>query len=385
MTLSSIQARHYDTADPIVVTFDDGLICDISPLESRSENLLVLAPGLVDVQVNGYGGQEFNDPELTAEKVRQICLAMDRDGVTQFCPTFTTQSFELLQHSISTVAQAIDEHTDISDRCTVLHLEGPYISGEDGPRGAHPLEHVRPPCWDEYQKFQHAALGKIGILTLSPEFPGAGQFIQRVVDSGVVVAIGHTAASSDEIAAAIDAGATMSTHLGNGAHGTIRRHPNYIWDQIASDELTCSLIADGHHLPTSVIKSIIRAKSPDRCVLVSDITGMGGMPPGKYTSTGLGNVEVLENGRLVVPGQNQLLAGASLPIGTGIVTLIENVGLDLGTAVDMASIGPANIIKHELAPVEVDAPVDLVFFQIRNGKFEVHTTVNHGRIVYQAS
>ena len=385
MTLSSIQARHYDTADPIVVTFDDGLICDISPLESRSENLLVLAPGLVDVQVNGYGGQEFNDPELTAEKVRQICLAMDRDGVTQFCPTFTTQSFELLQHSISTIAQAIDEHTDISDRCTVLHLEGPYISGEDGPRGAHPLEHVRPPCWDEYQKFQHAALGKIGILTLSPEFPGAGQFIQRVVDSGVVVAIGHTAASSDEIAAAIDAGATMSTHLGNGAHGTIRRHPNYIWDQIASDELTCSLIADGHHLPTSVIKSIIRAKSPDRCVLVSDITGMGGMPPGKYTSTGLGNVEVLENGRLVVPGQNQLLAGASLPIGTGIVTLIENVGLDLGTAVDMASIGPANIIKHELAPVEVDAPVDLVFFQIRNGKFEVHTTVNHGRIVYQAS
>ena len=385
MTLSSIQARHYDTADPIVVTFDDGLICDISPLESRSENLLVLAPGLVDVQVNGYGGQEFNDPELTAEKVRQICLAMDRDGVTQFCPTFTTQSFELLQHSISTVAQAIDEHTDISDRCTVLHLEGPYISGEDGPRGAHPLEHVRPPCWDEYQKLQHAALGKIGILTLSPEFPDAGQFIQRVVDSGVVVAIGHTAASSDEIAAAIDAGATMSTHLGNGAHGTIRRHPNYIWDQIASDELTCSLIADGHHLPTSVIKSIIRGKSPDRCVLVSDITGMGGMLPGKYTSTGLGNVEVLENGRLVVPGQNQLLAGASLPIGTGIVTLIENVGLDLGTAVDMASIGPANIIKHELAPVEVDAPVDLVFFQIRNGKFEVHTTVNHGRIVYQAS
>lgn len=385
MTLSLIQARHYDTGDPIVVTFDDGVICDISPLEYRSENLLVLAPGLVDVQVNGYGGQEFNDPELTAEKVLQICLAMDRDGVTQFCPTFTTQSFELLQHSISTVAQAIDQHSDISDRCTVLHLEGPYISGEDGPRGAHPLEHVRPPCWDEYQRLQHAALGKIGILTLSPEFPDAGQFIQRVVDSGVVVAIGHTAASSDEIAAAIDAGATMSTHLGNGAHGTIRRHPNYIWDQIAADQLTCSLIADGHHLPTSVIKSIIRAKSPERCILVSDITGMGGMPPGKYTSTGLGDVEVLENGRLVVPGQNQLLAGASLPIGTGIVTLMENVGLDLGTAVDMASIGPANIIKHELVPFEVEAPVDCVFFQIRNGKFEVHTTVNRGRIVYQAS
>ena len=347
--------------------------------------MLVLAPGLVDVQVNGYGGQEFNDPELTAEKVLQICLAMDRDGVTQFCPTFTTQSFELLRHSMATVAQAIDEHADIADRCTVLHLEGPYISDEDGPRGAHPLEHVRPPCWDEFQQLQSAARGKIGILTLSPEFPQAEQFIQQVVDSGVVVAIGHTAASSIQITAAIDAGATMSTHLGNGAHGTIRRHPNYIWDQIAADELTCSLIADGHHLPTSVIKSIIRAKTSERCVLVSDITGMGGMPPGKYTSSGLGDVEVLENGRLVVPGQSQLLAGASFPIGAGIATLTENAGIDLGTAVDMASIGPANIIKHELAPLEVDAGVDLVFFEIRDGKFVVHTTVNRGRIVYQAS
>jgi len=385
MTLSSIQARHYNTADPILVSFDDGDICDISPLESSSENLLVIAPGLVDLQVNGYGGQEFNDPELSTEKVLQICLAMDRDGVTQFCPTFTTQSFELLRHSMATVARAIDEHDDIADRCTMLHLEGPYISGEDGPRGAHPLEHVRPPCWDEYQKLQSAAEGKIGILTLSPEFPDVGKFIQRVVDSGVVVAIGHTAASSDQIEAAIDAGASMSTHLGNGAHGTIRRHPNYIWDQIAADELTCSLIADGHHLPTSVIKSIIRAKSPERCVLVSDITGMGGMPPGKYTSTGLGNVEILENGRLVVPGQSQLLAGAALPIGAGIVTLLEQAGLDMETAIHMASIAPANIIKHEVAPWEVDSPVDLVFFQISNGKFEVHTTVNGGRIVYQAS
>ena len=109
------------------------------------------------------------------------------------------------------------------------------------------------------------------------------------------------------------------------------------------------------------------------------------MPPGKYTSTGLGNVEILENGRLVVPGQSQLLAGAALPIGAGIVTLLEQAGLDMETAIHMASIGPANIIKHEVAPWEVDSPVDLVFFQISNGKFQVHTTVNGGRIVYQAS
>src|SRR5206468_8402774 len=130
-------------------------------------------------------------------------------------------------------------------------------------------------------------------------------FIERAVASGVVVAIGHTKATGDQIRAAVDAGATLSTHLGNGAHPLIRRHPNYIWEQLAEDRLMASLIVDGHHLPPSVVKSMVRAKTPARCVLVSDITALGGMPPGRY-SGGLGDLEVLESGKLVLADQRDI-------------------------------------------------------------------------------
>ena len=381
--MTSIKARHYGTGTGYEVTLRDGEISALSYLFAGGADHPFVAPGLVDLQVNGYGGHEFNNPQLTPQIVREIALSMDRDGVVEFCPTFTTADHELLKHSISIVAETIDTDPEVARRCQTLHLEGPYISDADGPRGAHPREHVRPPCWEEFQKLQKVANGRIRILTMSPEYENSPEFIRKVVDSGVVVAIGHTSANSDQIKAAVDSGASMSTHLGNGAHGTIRRHPNYLWDQIAEDRLACSLIADGHHFPASVVKTIVRAKTVERCVLVSDITGMGGMPPGVYESTaGLGKVEVLEDGRLVVPGQRQLLAGAALPIGVGIVKAMEYAELSVESAVNMASLGPARIIEYSLPKLEVGAKADLVFFNIVDGQFEVVATVNAGDIVY---
>jgi N-acetylglucosamine-6-phosphate deacetylase len=198
-----------------------------------------------------------------------------------------------------------------------------------------------------------------------------------------VVAIGHTSANSDQIKAAVDAGATMSTHLGNGAHGQIRRHPNYIWDQLAEDRLIASLIVDGHHLPPAVVKSFIRCKTIDRCVLVSDITGMAGMPPGLHENASLGKVEVLEDGRLVVPGQRQLLAGASLPIGVGIANVMRFADLDLETAINMATSGPAKILS--LTPVELAAgkTADLVLFDIPEDEpLQVSATISGGELVH---
>ena len=175
----------------------------------------------------------------------------------------------------------------------------------------------------------------------------------------------------------------MSTHLGNGAHGQIRRHPNYIWDQLAEDRLIASLIVDGHHLPPSVVKSFIRCKTVERCVLVSDITGMAGMPPGMHENASLGKVEVLEDGRLVVPGQRQLLAGASLPIGVGIANVMRFADLDLATAINMATTGPANILS--LTPVELAAgsAADLVLFDLPEDEpLQVLATISGGELVH---
>lgn len=382
-----IIGRHYATCRPVALEISGGKIIRISELDT-DQRLPWIAPGFVDVQVNGYGGQEFNDPDLTVEKVEAVSRQLDADGVTGYCPTCTTHGFEVLSHSLATIAEAMETNDAVSRRAVGIHLEGPYISVEDGPRGAHPLQHCRPPDWDEFQRLQDAARGKICILTMSPEYDEADSFIATVVDSGVLVAIGHTAANSDQIRRAVDAGARLSTHLGNGAHGQIRRHPNYIWDQLAEDRLTASLIVDGHHLPPSVVRSFVRAKTPARCILVSDITGMAGMPPGRYDNSTLGAVEVLDDGRLVVAGQRQYLAGAALPIGVGIANIMAYADLDLEAAIKMATSRPLELLGQRGGMLEAGSPANLVQFELSAGAaqspagLKVLGTMNSGNSVF---
>ncbi len=368
-----IRGRRYDTLETVTVQAVGGIVCGVEPdTFEDSGDLPWLAPGLVDLQVNGFAGVEFNNPSLTTDDVHTVCQAMVETGVTRYLPTVTTADFDLISHALKTLRKASKKEPLIAG----IHLEGPYISAEDGPRGAHPLQHVRPPCWDEFQQLQQAAGGLIRLLTLSPEYEEAPAFIEKAVASGVVIAIGHTAATSEQIAAAVDAGATMSTHLGNGAHGQIRRHPNYIWDQLAEDRLTASLIADGHHLPAAVLKSFVRSKTPEGCVLVSDVTGMAGKPPGEYNTLGLGAVEVLENGKLVVAGQRQYLAGAALPLYHGITNIIRMTGVDITTAVNMASTSPAKIAGLQCGGFNTGDPAHFVLFDLPpGGEFAVRETV----------
>lgn len=391
-----ISGRSYLTGEHLELTFRDGRIASIEKrrapdCDARSVEPWI-APGFIDVQVNGYGGREFNDPRLTVDDVTRITLAQDACGVVGYCPTSTTHSFEVLQHSLRTIAAACESSAEVAARTIGIHLEGPYISPEDGPRGAHPLAHVRPPDWDEFQRLQAAAGGRICIVTLSAEYEQSPEFIRRAVASGVVVAIGHTAANSQQIQAAVEAGASFSTHLGNGAHPRIRRHPNYIWDQLSDDRLWASLIVDGHHLPPSVVKAFVRGKTPERCLIVSDITGMAGRPPGLYQNTSLGSVEVLEDGKLVVAGQRDILAGAALPIGVAVPNVMRFAGVSLASAIEMTSIRPAQLVKHPVTRLEVGAPANLVLFDLELdtfgkavGPLTVRATVINGQQVFGAA
>ncbi|MFL2869297.1 MAG: N-acetylglucosamine-6-phosphate deacetylase [Pirellulaceae bacterium] len=375
--------NRYDTGESVKVAITDGTISGIQSCAESDPTLAMIAPGFVDLQINGYGGQEFNDLELSVDDVRRVSVQMDADGVTNYLPTLTSQSYEMMHHAFSVMHEALCTDVDVQRRVVGFHMEGPYMSAEDGPRGAHPVQHMRPPQWDEFCRLQEAAGGNIRILTMSPEYDGSADFISKATNSGVLVSIGHTSANSDQIKAAVDAGARMSTHLGNGAHRQIRRHPNYLWDQLADDRLVASLIVDGHHLPAEVVKVFMRCKGVDGAVLVSDITGMAGMPPGLYENNSIGGVEVLEDGRLVVPGQRQLLAGASLPIGVGIAKIMEYAGLSLKDAVEMASTRPAALIDIECGALQIGAPADLCMFTLHDGILEVQSTINGGEIVFQ--
>jgi N-acetylglucosamine-6-phosphate deacetylase len=346
-----------------------------------------LTPGFHDVQVNGYGGHDFNvgawgSADEVSTDLAPIFAAAARAGTALLCPTITTNSHEGLIAGLSALTRAVSSDPAVARAVSGIHLEGPYIGSEDGPRGAHPLEHVRDPDWEEFQSLQDAAEGRIRIVTLAPERSGALPFIEKLSATGVVVAIGHTGAEPETIRDAVHAGARMSTHLGNGGHALVPRHRNYIWEQLASDDLYASIIADGHHLPASVLKTFVRAKSPDRLVLVSDAVSLGGLSPGVYDS---GKREVLPSGKVVLAG-TPYLSGAGHLLDTCVANAVRLTDLTLAQAVRCATEIPARLLDlRSKGRLQIGADADLTLFRFPDeGPLEIVATLRGGDIVYRA-
>jgi N-acetylglucosamine-6-phosphate deacetylase len=219
-------------------------------------------------------------------------------------------------------------------------MEGPYLSPEDGPRGAHPREHVRAASVDDFRRRQDAADGRIVLVTLAPELTGATSLVEHLVATGVRAAIGHTAAAPHDIREAVAAGATLSTHLGNGCAHMLPRHPNVIWELLANDAVHASIIVDGHHLPDSTVKVMVRAKGVRCTILVTDAIAAAGSAPGRYTIGGV-SCELDGRGRVSLSG-TPYLAGSALTLDRAIVNTIRATGLSLDTVVPMASTIPAS-------------------------------------------
>ena len=274
-----ISGIDYLNKKPVAIEIAGGRIKRISD-GTNTEQLIL--PGLFDLQINGFAGVDFNGPDLTCEDLEKAVIALAKTGITGFMPTIITNSPKAIKDRLAFLRRFQEESKWGSFICG-FHLEGPFISPQDGPRGAHPKEHVRKPDWALFQEFQEAAGSGIRIVTVSPEWEGAADFIAKCAASGVKVAIGHTAANTHEIQAAAEAGASLSTHLGNGAHPVLPRHPNYIWDQLAEDRLWLTLIADGFHLPPAVIKVFLEVKK-EKAILVSDAVSFAGCKPGVYES-----------------------------------------------------------------------------------------------------
>jgi N-acetylglucosamine-6-phosphate deacetylase len=360
-----IRARHYATGERIDVVCQGGLLAAIGPAGEDGEQVADLeaewvAPALFDLQINGCDGRSFNSPNSTIDDVAHVVRVCRRHGIAGLCPTLVTNSHDALAHGFRTLAAACASDPEIARAMPGLHLEGPYISPEDGPRGAHPRQHVRPPDWDEFRRLQDAAGGRIRLVTLAPEHEGALPFIEKAVAAGIVVALGHTAADGVRIRDAVRAGARLSTHLGNGSHALLPRHDNYLWEQLACDDLWASVIADGHHLPPAILRCILRVKTPARTILTCDASSLAGLPPGRYTEWGQ-ELEVLPTGRVVVSG-TPYLAGSGVFTDTCVAHAVAVGGVSLADAVDMASERPRRLLGLEARPLAMGAPADLVLF-----------------------
>ena len=376
-----LRAHHYATGEPVDIVCRDGLIQSVENPTEQSVDLEAgwVAPALFDLQINGCEGYSFNSDRLTADMVRHVVEVCRKHGIGGFCPTLITNSFEAISHGLATIRQACESDDAIARSVPAIHLEGPYISDEDGPRGAHPRQHVRRPDWDEFQRWQDKANGRIRLVTLAPEHDGALTFIERLVQANIVVSLGHTAASPARIQEAISAGARLSTHLGNGCHAMLPRHDNYFWEQLAADDLWTSIICDGHHLPAALVRCILRVKTPARVILTCDASSLAGSPPGRYHEWDQ-ELDVLSEGKIVV-ADSGFLAGSWSFTDHCIGQVVRDGGVSLREAIDMASLRPRQLLGLPKNRLEAAQPADLVLFDWDHDTgFRPNATVIAGRI-----
>ncbi len=366
------------SGERIEIEFDTA-INNVDPLLSlHAEDAVFIAPGFVDLQVNGFAGVDFNSPH---EDIARAFPAIFSTGVTRFFPTVITGAPEAMLAALRNLAAA-RESLPHGQAIEAIHVEGPHISAADGPRGAHPKEWVRPPDFVEFQRWQDAAQGLVRLVTLSPEWPSAPRYIERITEQGVVAAIGHTRATPAQLRDAVSAGATLSTHLGNGA-GSRTRSEEFITYQLNEPRLAASFIVDYHHLPDDFLRRALDLKGVDRSILVTDAVAPTMCEPGPYM-LGSVPVELREDDRVTLRGGDRL-AGSSLRMERAIGNVMSRAGIGLAQAVTMASTNPARVgrVPGRLRALQPGSRADLVRFRMDAGRLEILETWLSGRRVFQ--
>src|ERR1700676_1599604 len=373
------RGRSAISGERIEIEFD-GVIKSVDPLlTSAADDGIFLPPGFVDPQVNGFAGADFNSPATAYQDIHQSIALLFSTGTTRFFPTVITGEPSAMLASLRNLAAARESLAD-GPAMEAFHIEGPHISPEDGPGGAHPKEWVRAPDFAEFLRWQDAADGHVRLITLAPEWPGALRYIEQITELGVIAAIGHTRASPQQIRDAVAAGATLSTHLGNGA-GSATRTDDFIEYQLSEPRLAASFIVDYHHLPDEFLRRALEAKGVDRSILVTDAAAPALCPPGPYMLGGVA-VELREDDRVTLRG-GERLAGSSLRMDRAIGNVMARTGVSLAHAVTMATTNPARVgrVPGRLRGLQPGSRADLVRFRVDAGRVEILETWLSGKRV----
>lgn len=312
-----------------------------------------VAPGLVDVQVNGAAGVDIT---TEPERLWDVAAVLPRYGVTSFCPTVITSTPDIVEVALATHRAGPAPALGPVARSIGLHLEGPMLA--ESRKGAHAAHRLRPPEPSVYAGWSRDA--GVAIVTLAPELPGAIDAVRALTAAGVVVSIGHTDASTVEINAAIDAGARMVTHLFNAMPGLGHREPGPVGVALGDQRLVAGLIVDGLHVAPDVVTLAWKLLGPSRLLLVSDAAAALGLPDGR---TVLG-----EQGVVVEAGAVRLedgtLAGSAAGLDACVRNLAAYAGCSFDEAVAAATSVPAALLgRSDIGRIRVGAPADLVLLE----------------------
>jgi N-acetylglucosamine-6-phosphate deacetylase len=370
--------------EAIRLSVEHGLITSLTVLDTNEyDSLSLIAPGLIDVQVNGFAGVDYNTLPLDEDEIMRSLGALFKEGVTSFLPTIITNSVDAISELLRRFEKIRSDNPVFNDVVPGYHIEGPFISEVDGPRGAHSLEYVRPPSVDSLNRFREASGNRISIVTMSPEWEDSTTFIRYCVKKGIHVSIGHTAATVQQIRDAAEAGADLSTHLGNGCHLTMDRHDNYIWQQLSEEGLWAGIIGDGFHLPVQVLKVFIKVKG-EKIILTSDATSFAGLAPGRYKTHIGGEVILTEKGKLHLAESDKILAGSARSVLFAVNRLVSSMILSISDAWRTASYNPSIFLPlKDRGALSVGKRADFVMLDKEDEDLIPEMTVVNGIVVFQ--
>ncbi len=375
-----ISCLHCITGKQEELSFRGNTLTAIAESAFSGKDTPFIGPGLIDLQVNGINGIDFNNPAVQVQDIVNATQFLLSRGVTTFFPTVITNSKENICKIVDTIYRACLSNEIVNDCIGGIHLEGPFLSTVPGAKGAHDEKYIIPPEWALFQKFQKAAGGKIKLVTIAPELEGAYEFIEKCTQNKILVSIGHSMAGSKEITLAVKSGASLSTHLGNAVPLMLPRHPNMIWDQLAEEDLYTCLVTDGIHIPDSFMKVVIKNKA-EKTLLVSDATCFAGMSPGEYQNHIGGTVILDEEKRVSLKSTPGLLAGAAKTLLENIETLLKHNIATLGASWQMASANVATLLsKNDEA---FDNKSDWVIFRLKEKEVQVEQVIKKGKVVFQ--
>ena len=381
----TIEGLLYNTGKPVKIEIRNGKIESVQPIKKLSdlENKLFVAPGFFDNQVNGFAGVSFSfgGSDLTPEGIEKATRELWKKGVTTYLPTLTTNSHELLVKNFEILAGSVNDEKLLGS-IPGFHLEGPYINPEDGFRGAHPKQFVSLPDWENFMEMYRASGENILQVTVAPEMERVQEFIKRCSELGIVVAVGHHNANTEQLDQAVENGVRIATHLGNGCANMINRHRNPLWSQLANEDLMISIICDGFHLLPEEIKVFYFVKGTDKTIITSDVTSYAALNPGVYKTQTGEIIELTPEGMLRYPEQNVLYGSAS-PITNGVGHIMEVTGCSLKDAVQMASTNPADLYGlNGRGRIEAGKRADLILFSIDDFEINIYQTWVNGENVF---
>jgi N-acetylglucosamine-6-phosphate deacetylase len=294
---------------------------------------------MVDLQVNGYAGTDFNQDSLDPEQLHKACALIESHGVESILATIITDGIDVMARRLANLARLREADPQVQRIIAGIHIEGPFLSAEPGYRGAHPVEVIHSADADEMRRLLEAAQGLTRLVTLAPESDPRLKVTRMLADQKIVVSAGHCNPSLDQIRAAIDAGLQMFTHLGNGCPMQLSRHDNIIQRVLSqADKLWLCFIADGAHVPFFALRNYLQSAGINRCIIVSDAMAAAGLGPGRYK---LSRWEVTVGPDLAAWAPDRAhLVGSAITLRQSFANLIEQVGLSEADAIRLTAANP---------------------------------------------